>query len=148
MMTVQRGNYSEMVFESIYKTMLNKLLFHPESGQTAKALDACIKAKQWGKAAQIVDGLDDSSLAKQYYGKIADHHASVGDLEVSNRFRNFWKFMQFRIWKVVNFKKPKYAGCMIFFKNLHSFSCKLSTRGIRIESPMIFMRFCNFYTCK
>ncbi|VDM92635.1 unnamed protein product, partial [Onchocerca ochengi] len=43
--------------------------------------EASIKAKQWGKAAQIVDVLEDNDLAKQYYGKIADHHASIGDLE-------------------------------------------------------------------
>lgn len=60
-----------------------KFVLFVESGQTAKALEASIKAKQWSKAAQIVDVLDDNDLAKQYYGKIADHHASAGDLEVN-----------------------------------------------------------------
>ncbi|VDO64077.1 unnamed protein product [Onchocerca flexuosa] len=62
-----------------YDAAINHFL---ESGQTAKALEASIKAKQWGKAAQIVDVLEDNDLAKRYYGKIADHHASIGDLEV------------------------------------------------------------------
>ncbi|VDN40583.1 unnamed protein product [Gongylonema pulchrum] len=67
-----------LVAEANYDAATNHFL---ESGKTAKALDASIKAKQWDKAAQIVDGLEDSSLAKQYYGKIADHYATVGDLE-------------------------------------------------------------------
>lgn len=53
-----------------------------ESGKNAEALDAAIHAKQWGKAAQIADILEDSNLSKQYYGKIAEHHASIGDFEV------------------------------------------------------------------
>ncbi|EJD74502.1 intraflagellar transporter osm-1 [Loa loa] len=67
-----------LIMEANYDAAINHFL---ESGQTAKALEASIKAKQWGKAAQIVDVLEDSDLAKRYYGKIADHHASIGDLE-------------------------------------------------------------------
>ncbi|KAM3727543.1 Intraflagellar transport protein [Dirofilaria immitis] len=67
-----------LVAEANYEAAINHFL---ESGQTAKALEASIKAKQWGKAAQIVDVLEDNDLAKRYYGKIADHHASIGDLE-------------------------------------------------------------------
>ncbi|VDN00883.1 unnamed protein product [Thelazia callipaeda] len=52
-----------------------------ESGQTLKALEASMKAGQWSKAAQIANSLEDSHLAKQYYGKIADYYASIGDLE-------------------------------------------------------------------
>ena len=53
-----------------------------ESGVTAKALEAATLAKQWGKAAQIADALEDSSTSKKYYGKIAQHYASSGDPEV------------------------------------------------------------------
>uniref|UniRef100_A0A0R3RLE7 WD_REPEATS_REGION domain-containing protein n=1 Tax=Elaeophora elaphi TaxID=1147741 RepID=A0A0R3RLE7_9BILA len=67
-----------LIVEANYDAAINHFL---ESGQTAKALEASIKAKQWGKAAQIVDVLEDNDLAKRYYGKIADHHANVGDLE-------------------------------------------------------------------
>uniref|UniRef100_A0A915PPW5 Intraflagellar transport protein 172 n=1 Tax=Setaria digitata TaxID=48799 RepID=A0A915PPW5_9BILA len=67
-----------LVAEASYDAAINHFL---ESGQTTKALEASIKAKQWGKAAQIVDVLEDNELAKRYYGKIADHHASIGDLE-------------------------------------------------------------------
>ncbi|VDM11557.1 unnamed protein product [Wuchereria bancrofti] len=67
-----------LITEANYDAAINHFL---ESGKTAKALEASIKAKQWGRAAQIVDVLEDSDLAKRYYGKIADHHASIGNLE-------------------------------------------------------------------
>ncbi|KAL3991031.1 WD domain G-beta repeat family protein [Acanthocheilonema viteae] len=67
-----------LITDANYDAAINHFL---ESGQTVKALEASIKAKQWGKAAQIVDVLEDNDLAKRYYCKIADHHASIGDLE-------------------------------------------------------------------
>ncbi|KAK6114288.1 hypothetical protein QQG55_55400 [Brugia pahangi] len=70
------GDY--LIAEGNYDAAINHFL---ESGKTAKALEASIKAKQWSRAAQIVDVIEDSELAKRYYGKIADHHASIGDLE-------------------------------------------------------------------
>jgi intraflagellar transport protein 172 len=49
-----------------------------------KALDAAVRARQWNKAVQIVDVVDNSELAKQYYGKIAEHYASIGEYDVSH----------------------------------------------------------------
>jgi intraflagellar transport protein 172 len=54
-----------------------------ESGNSLKALDAAIRARQWNKAVQIVDVVDNSDLAKEYYGKIAEHYASVREFDVS-----------------------------------------------------------------
>jgi hypothetical protein len=31
---------------------------------------------------QIVEVLDNPQLAKEYYGRIAEHYASIGELEV------------------------------------------------------------------
>ncbi|VDM37534.1 unnamed protein product [Toxocara canis] len=67
-----------LVESASYDAAINHFL---ESGKSAKALEASIKAKQWSKAAQIADVLQDSALAKQYYGRIAEHHAAIGDLE-------------------------------------------------------------------
>ncbi|VDK57787.1 unnamed protein product [Anisakis simplex] len=67
-----------LVKEGNYEAAINHFL---ESGLSAKALEASIQAKQWSKAAQIADVLEDSSLAKQYYGRIAEHHAAIGDFE-------------------------------------------------------------------
>ncbi|VDK73481.1 unnamed protein product [Litomosoides sigmodontis] len=64
--------------EGNYDAAINHFL---ESGQTTKALEASIKAKQWSKAAEIADVIEDNELAKRYYGKIADHHASICDYE-------------------------------------------------------------------
>ena len=46
-------------------------------------MEAATLAKQWSKAAQIADALEDNSVSKQYYGKIAEHYAEIGDLEVN-----------------------------------------------------------------
>lgn len=47
-----------------------------------KALEAAVKARQWNKAVQIVEVLENPEMAKQYYGKIAEHYASVGEYDV------------------------------------------------------------------
>uniref|UniRef100_A0A915BZY3 Intraflagellar transport protein osm-1 n=1 Tax=Parascaris univalens TaxID=6257 RepID=A0A915BZY3_PARUN len=72
-----------LVEDANYDAAINHFL---ESGKSAKALEASIRAKQWSKAAQIADVLEDSALAKQYYGRIADHHAAAGDLELAAEF--------------------------------------------------------------
>uniref|UniRef100_A0A914XG62 Anaphase-promoting complex subunit 4-like WD40 domain-containing protein n=1 Tax=Plectus sambesii TaxID=2011161 RepID=A0A914XG62_9BILA len=57
-----------------------------ESGNSLKALDAAIRARQWNKAVQIVDVVDNSDLAKEYYGKIAEHYASIKEYDRAERF--------------------------------------------------------------
>lgn len=58
------------------------LCWASESGNTTKALEAAVKARQWNKAVQIVEVLENPDMAKQYYGKIAEHYASVGEYDV------------------------------------------------------------------
>lgn len=55
-----------------------------ESGETALALDAAIKAHQWRKALQIVQVIEiDSPEIRQQCEKLAEYFASIGDQEMT-----------------------------------------------------------------
>ena len=60
-----------------------------------KALDAAVRARQWVKAAQIVEVVEDTEQAKQYFGKIAEHYASINELEVNKQITRPQGIMQF-----------------------------------------------------
>ena len=49
---------------------------------TVKAVDAAINSRQWLKAVQILEVIPNKPEAKQYYHKIAQHHANIGDYAV------------------------------------------------------------------
>ena len=57
-----------------------------ESGNTVKAVEAAIAAKQWTKAVQIVEVVEDGEAAKEYYAALASHYAGSGELERAERF--------------------------------------------------------------
>jgi hypothetical protein len=56
------------------------LIFKRES---LKAVDAAIYSRQWKKAVEILQTQDGNSTLI-YYKKIADHFASVGEIDVNN----------------------------------------------------------------
>ena len=57
-----------------------------ESGNTLKALEAAVKARQWNKAVQIVEVVENPDMAKDYYGKIAEHYSSIQEYDRAERF--------------------------------------------------------------
>ncbi|XP_022255684.1 intraflagellar transport protein 172 homolog [Limulus polyphemus] len=57
-----------------------------EAGKTVKALDAAVSARQWKKAVQIIEVIDDPSAVAGYYHKLAQHFASTGEYEVAEHF--------------------------------------------------------------
>jgi len=64
-----------------------------ESGNTLKALDAAVKSRQWNRAIEMVEVVKDREKAQEYYGKIAEHYASVQDYEVIHSiiYSNLWR---------------------------------------------------------
>ncbi|CAG0880914.1 unnamed protein product [Cyprideis torosa] len=50
-----------------------------EAGKTVKALDAAIAGRQWKRAAQIIQVIQDPEILQKYYGKLAQHFASIGE---------------------------------------------------------------------
>ena len=56
-----------------------------EAGKTLKALDAAIGARQWKKAVQIVQVVEDIDLVKGYYSQLCHHFASVRDFAVAEK---------------------------------------------------------------
>lgn len=48
-----------------------------------KAAEAAIQAKEWGKAVQIVDVIQDLKTSGDFYGRIAAHYATTDELDVS-----------------------------------------------------------------
>ncbi|XP_075225811.1 intraflagellar transport protein Oseg2 [Lycorma delicatula] len=54
-----------------------------EAGRTVKALDAAVGARQWKKAVQIVQAIDDKSLVGRYYAQLARHFASIKDFQLA-----------------------------------------------------------------
>ncbi len=51
-----------------------------------KAVEAAIQSRQWNKAVQILDVVQDPHAASKYYKKIAQHYASIGELELAEKF--------------------------------------------------------------
>ncbi len=54
------------------------------SSATLKAVDAAVQSRQWDKAAQILEVIKDNPAVNNYYQKIAQHYANVGEHEVSS----------------------------------------------------------------
>ncbi|CAH1397619.1 unnamed protein product [Nezara viridula] len=66
-----------------------------EAGQTIKALDAAIGARQWKKAVQIIQVIDDVHLVANQYNQLCSHFASVKDFEIAEKlFANVGLFKE------------------------------------------------------
>ncbi len=50
---------------------------------TLKAVEAAVNSRQWNKAVQILEVVDDRATCAKYYKKIAQHYANIGEYEVS-----------------------------------------------------------------
>ena len=58
-----------------------------EAGKSLKALDAAIGARQWKKAVQIIQVVeDDSGALNKYYFKLAQHYASLREYQMAEQF--------------------------------------------------------------
>ena len=58
-----------------------------ESGKTIKALDAAINARQWKKAVQIIQVVNDNSgELNKYYFKLGQHYASLREYKMAENF--------------------------------------------------------------
>jgi intraflagellar transport protein 172 len=58
-----------------------------EAGRTIKALDAAISARQWKKAVQIIQVIDDTSgELNDYYLKLGLHYASAREYKMAETF--------------------------------------------------------------
>lgn len=64
--------------EGKYDAAINHYL---EGGNSLKAADAAVRAKEWGKALQILEVLDHGENTSQHYAKIAQHFEATGDYE-------------------------------------------------------------------
>ncbi|XP_073968518.1 intraflagellar transport protein Oseg2 isoform X1 [Rhodnius prolixus] len=56
-----------------------------EAGKTLKALDAAIGARQWKKAVQIIQVIEDVSLVSGHYAQLCQHFASVRDYHIAEK---------------------------------------------------------------
>ncbi|KAL1129294.1 hypothetical protein AAG570_013823, partial [Ranatra chinensis] len=54
-----------------------------EAGKTVKAIEAAIMARQWKKAVQILQDIEDVSIVYKYYTLLAKHFASVKDFALA-----------------------------------------------------------------
>ena len=58
-----------------------------EAGKTIKALEAAINARQWKKAVQIIQVIDDSSGdLNKYYFKLGQHYAGLREYKMAEKF--------------------------------------------------------------
>lgn len=60
-----------------HKQMDAAISHYIEAGQTNKALEAAIGARQWKKAVHIIQVIDDSESVRGYYQILGKHYASV-----------------------------------------------------------------------
>eukprot|EP00042_Codosiga_hollandica_P051782 m.643612 g.643612 ORF g.643612 m.643612 type:complete len:1752 (+) comp58351_c0_seq22:791-6046(+) len=56
-----------------------------EAGCNVKAIEAAIQARQWAKAAQVVE-MQEDSIGRKYYKVIADHYAEVRQFAIAQRY--------------------------------------------------------------
>ncbi|PIO75437.1 tetratricopeptide repeat protein [Teladorsagia circumcincta] len=76
----QWGDY--LVSEGQHDASINHFL---EANSLVKAAEAAIQAKEWGKAVQIVDVIQDSHISSDFYGRIAAHYATTEELDRAER---------------------------------------------------------------
>ena len=57
-----------------------------EAGNSIKAADAAVKAKEWDRALQILNVISDQEAAAKFYGKIAEHFETTGDYEQAEKY--------------------------------------------------------------
>ena len=58
-----------------------------EAGKTIKALDAAISARQWKKAVQIIQVVDDNTgELNKYYFKLGQHFSSMREFKMAEKF--------------------------------------------------------------
>ncbi|KAE9551982.1 hypothetical protein FO519_004806 [Halicephalobus sp. NKZ332] len=57
-----------------------------ESGKLSKAADSAIRSKEWEKALQILNVIDDQEVSGKFYKKIAEHYENSGDFEKAEKF--------------------------------------------------------------
>ncbi|KAK4305878.1 hypothetical protein Pmani_022263 [Petrolisthes manimaculis] len=57
-----------------------------EAGNNIKAQDAAISARQWRKAIQIIEVIDDDAALKPYLMKLGQYYAGLNDLPKAERF--------------------------------------------------------------
>ncbi|KAK7085982.1 hypothetical protein SK128_023173 [Halocaridina rubra] len=57
-----------------------------EAGRTIKALEAAIAARQWKKAVQIIEVIDDEDSLQPHLMKLGQHFASLNDFKSAERF--------------------------------------------------------------
>ncbi|KAK5969781.1 hypothetical protein GCK32_012196 [Trichostrongylus colubriformis] len=68
-----------LVSEGQHDASINHFL---EANSLVKAAEAAIQAREWGKAVQIVDVIQDSQISSDFYGRIAAHYATTEELDV------------------------------------------------------------------
>ncbi|KAK6046896.1 hypothetical protein COOONC_15599 [Cooperia oncophora] len=71
-----------LVSEGQHDASINHFL---EANSLVKAAEAAIQAKEWGKAVQIVDVIQDSQTSSDFYGRIAAHYATTEELDRAER---------------------------------------------------------------
>ncbi|XP_046396687.1 intraflagellar transport protein 172 homolog [Ischnura elegans] len=59
------------------------LAHYIEAGRNVKALETAVNARQWKKAAQIIQVIDDTNTVMKYYEMIAKHFVSAKDYSVA-----------------------------------------------------------------
>ena len=63
-----------------------------------KAVEAAISSRQWNKAIQILEVVQDPAVAGKYYKKIAQHYANMGDYEVALECLNGKLWLKSSMW--------------------------------------------------
>ncbi|WKY15558.1 hypothetical protein Q1695_000775 [Nippostrongylus brasiliensis] len=71
-----------LVSEGQHDASINHFL---EANSLVKAAEAAIQAKEWSKAVQIVDVIQDSQVSNDFYGRIAAHYATTDELDRAER---------------------------------------------------------------
>ncbi|GMT33310.1 hypothetical protein PFISCL1PPCAC_24607, partial [Pristionchus fissidentatus] len=57
-----------------------------EASQNVKAVEAAIRAKEFSRAVQIVDAIQDPTVARRFYLDIAQYYADTGDYDRAERY--------------------------------------------------------------
>ncbi|XP_046660390.1 intraflagellar transport protein 172 homolog isoform X2 [Homalodisca vitripennis] len=72
-------------FLSTNKQLDAAISHYIEAGKTVKALDAALGSRQWKKAVQIIQVIEDTSLVAKHYAQLGRHFASVKDYKLAEQ---------------------------------------------------------------
>ncbi|XP_025413024.1 intraflagellar transport protein 172 homolog isoform X3 [Sipha flava] len=118
-----------------------------EAGNTVKALEAAIGAKQWKKSMQIMQVIEDKTLVTKYGAHLAEHFKTVNDLKTAEKLymecgmhkEAIQLYLETGNWKKAHKLLKDYPALMGLEGELEAYGKKLENTGRIKEAEKLYL---------